>query len=152
MTDQEAEELFSQIARILRENELDWLATEIAAEAAEGRSAPKMLSVVERDMPLLDGRMQGSRRRVEFTHVIPLTSKEHVGVSIKALRSIVVSSAVVLDELTKTLANGVPYTVSFVSEADQPSVTISSEDARRLSTAGRHLEAHLNSIEAESAH
>lgn len=152
MTDEEGEELFLEINRILREGGLNWLAAEIEAEAAEGRPAPKMLSVFEEydsDAPSAGKMRRPTRRREEFTHVVPFTSKEKLEISIEALRAIVLSAPAILEELKHTLTGGDHFTVSFVSETDQPRTTISDVQAAPLTAASAELRRLLDSLSTE---
>jgi hypothetical protein len=127
MTEEEAEEAFLKINSTLRERGLGWLADQIAGEAAEGQASTKMLSVQEyADAVAFDGPpSKPKKRRTEFTHVRPLTSKEKLGVSIKALRAIIVSSGKILPEVADTLGAAKGTTFSFVSDADTRSTTLS---------------------------
>ena len=152
MTEQDAEDLFNRINTILREHGLTWLAAEIAAEAAEGRASPKRLSVQEgfdpaflEEMPVRPAR----RKKTEFTHVRPLTSKEKMDVSIKALRAIVVSSGKILPEILRTLGDPHGGTISLVSETDSPSTVLSENEARQFSSAAIGLNEQLRTLSEE---
>jgi hypothetical protein len=151
MTDQEAEDLFHRINTILRNRGLTWLATQIAAEAAEGRASPKMLSVRE----YIDSRSSDempsrtARRKTEFTHVRELTSKEKVVVSIKALRAIVVSSGNLLPEILGRLNSPHGATISFVSETESPPTVLSERDASQFSSGVLGLDEQLRALDEE---
>jgi hypothetical protein len=151
MTEQEAESLFHHINSILREHGLAWLATEIAAEVAEGRASPKMLSVRDPVDILFSDEIPArpARRRTEFTHVRALTSREKMDVSIKALRAIVVSSGKILPEILQTLNAPHGATISFVSEADSPSTVLSETDARQFSLAAMRLNEEIGALSEE---
>ncbi len=96
MTEQEAEAHFSEIQHALIELGLEWLATEVAAEIAEGKIQSKILSVrsefesdEEGDVELVVSRSidvdPRPRRKAEFSHVIPFTAKEKLALLIKAI-------------------------------------------------------------------
>jgi hypothetical protein len=148
MTEQEAEDLFVRIDAMLRDRGLIWLASEIVGEAAEGRASPKMLTVQEHpDVLSLDEIAQRrTRRKTEFTHVRPLTSKEKVGVAINALRSIIASSASMLPEVMHTLNAADGMTISFVSKTDVPTIVVSQADASRYSSAAIELDRRLQAL------
>jgi hypothetical protein len=148
MTEQDAEELFQQINIILRNIGLTWLATQIAAEAAEGRASPKMVSVEEHiDTGLFDEMpTRPARRKTEFTHVRPLTSKEKVDVSITALRAIIVSSGKILPEVLGTLNAAHAATISFASETDSAPTVLTEIEASRVSRAVLGLDEQLRSL------
>src|SRR5262249_11076424 len=69
MTEQDAEDLFIRINTFLRERGLTWLATEIAAEAAEGKASPKMLAVQEHFETVFPDEIPSrpTRHKTEFT-------------------------------------------------------------------------------------
>src|SRR3954465_10200907 len=137
MTEEEAEEAFSRINTTLREYGLAWLADQIAGEAAEGRASTKILSVQEyADVPLVEGPVAKPRKRkTEFTHVRPLTSKEKLSVSVTALRAIIVSAGKILPEVAKTVETADRVTFSFVSDADTSSIRLPADQRPRISSA-----------------
>ena len=154
MTEEEAEALFVEINTILRKQGLAWLANEIAGEASEGRASPKMLSVHEHtDVSFLEDTVsRPTRRKTEFTHVRPLTSKEKIGVSIKALRAILVSSGKILPEIIHTINATDDATISFVAETDSSSTISSETEAARFSLAATVLDHQLRNLEQEVGH
>jgi hypothetical protein len=151
MTEEDAEELFNHINLILRNHQLIWLADQIATEAADGRASQKLLSVQDDfDTFVVDEiRPRFTRRRTEFTHVRPLTSKEKVDVSIKSLRSILVSSGQILPKVLETIVASPEVTFTFVSETDAPVTTLSEADAARFSAAATSLDGQLNVVVEE---
>jgi len=151
MTEQDAEDLFHRLNMILRDHGLAWLATQIAAEAAEGRASPKMLSVQEHfDSLFLDeAPARRARRKTEFTHVRPLTSKEKMDVSIKALRSVVVSSGTILPEILRTLIAPHGATISFVSETDTLPTILSEIESNQFASAVARLDELLRALSEE---
>jgi hypothetical protein len=150
MTEHDAEDLFIRINSILREHGLTWLANEIAAEAAEGKASPKMLAIQDFDPEFLEEMpVRPARRKTEFTHVRPLTSKEKMDVSIKALRAIIVSSGKMLPEILRTLDTPHGATISFVSEADIPPTILSEIEATRFSSATEELDEELEALSEE---
>jgi hypothetical protein len=150
MTEEEAEEAFSRINSTLREYGLAWLADQIAGEAAEGRASTKILSVQEYAEVTLDGPVTKPRkRRTEFTHVRPLTSKEKLGISIEALRAIVVSSGKILPNVADTLGAAKGASFSFVSDADTSSTTLSDRQRPLISSAAIVLEERLKALTHE---
>jgi hypothetical protein len=153
MTDEEAEALFQKINNILRRQGLPWLAAEIAGEAAEGQASPKMLSVQEyADNILFDETAaRQTRRKTEFTHVRALTPREKIGVSIKALRAIIVSSGKILPEVINTLNAPNGATISFVSETDIPPTVLSDSESRRFSLEVIRLDQELQALGKEAS-
>ena len=151
MTEQDAEDLFHQINTILRNHGLTWLATEIAAEAAEGRASPKMLSVQDHIDAVFSDELPArpARRKTEFTHVRALTSKEKMDVSIKALRAIVVSSGKILPEILRTLNAPHGPAISFVSEADASPTVLAEIEASHFSSAAIRLDEQLRALSEE---
>jgi len=151
MTEQDAEDLFHRINMILRDHGLAWLATEIAAEAAEGKATPKMLTIQEpiSRVFLDETPVRPTRRKTEFTHVRELRSKEKMDVSIKALRAIVVSSGKILPEVLQTLNAPHDATISFVSETDSPTTVLSETEARQFSSGAIRLDEQLTALSEE---
>jgi hypothetical protein len=151
MTEEEAEEAFSRINTTLREYGLAWLADQIAGEAAEGRASTKILSVQEyADVPLVEGPVAKPRKRkAEFTHVRPLTSKEKLNVSITALRAIIVSSGKILPDVSETLGAAEKATFSFVSDADTSSIRLPADQRPRISSAAIVLDERLQALTHE---
>jgi hypothetical protein len=150
MTEDEAEEAFSRINSTLREYGLAWLADQIAGEAAEGRASTKILSVQEYAELALDGPVAKPRKRkTEFTHVRPLTSKEKLSVSITALRAIIVSSGKILPTVADTLGAGKGVTFSFASDADTSSITLPAGQRPRISSAAIVLGERLQALTHE---
>jgi hypothetical protein len=149
MTEEEAEEAFSRINSTLRECGLAWLADQIAGEAAEGRASTKILSVQEYAEVTLDDLVAKPRKRkTEFTHVRPLTSKEKLSVSIMALRAIIVSSGKILPAVADTLgAKGATF--SFVSDAETSSITLPDYQRPLFSSAAIVLEERLQTLTHE---
>ena len=84
--------------------------------------------------------------KTEFTHVRPLTSKEKMDVSIKALRAIIVSSGKMLPEILRTLDTPPGATISFVSEADIPPTILSEIDSTKFSSAAEELDEELEAL------
>ena len=151
MTEDEAEEAFSRINFTLRESGLAWLADQIAGEAAEGRASTKILSVQEyAEKPLIEGSAAKPRKRkTEFTHVRPLTSKEKLNVSITALRAIIISSGKILPEVSRTLGAANRATFSFVSDADTSSIRLPADERPRISAAANVLDERLQALTHE---
>jgi hypothetical protein len=150
MTEDEAEEAFSRINSTLREYGLAWLADQIAGEAAEGRASTKILSVQEYAELSLEGPAARPRkRRTEFTHVRPLTSKEKLSVSITALRAIIVSSGKILPTVANTLGAGKAVTFSFASDADINLTTLPANQRPRISSAAIVLDERLQALKHE---
>jgi hypothetical protein len=151
MTEDEAEEAFSRINSTLRDSGLAWLADQISGEAAEGRASTKILSVQEYvEAPLVEGPVAKTRKRkTEFTHVRPLTSKEKLSVSITALRAIIVSSGKILPEVANTLEAANRATFSFVSDADTSSTRLPADQRPRISSAAIVLDERLQALTHE---
>jgi hypothetical protein len=151
MTEEDAEQLFNHINIMLRNNQLIWLADQIAAETADGRASQKLLSVQDDfDIFTIDETpSRSSRRRTEFTHVRPLTSKEKIDVSIKALRAIIVSSGQILPKILDTIDAPSETTVTFVSETDAPVTTLSDVEAAQFGAAAANLDGQLNVVGEE---
>ncbi|WP_426612230.1 hypothetical protein [Bradyrhizobium sp. McL0616] len=153
MTEDEAEEAFSRINSTLRENGLAWLADQIAGEAAEGRASTKILSVQEYAELALDGPVaKPKKRKTEFTHVRPLTSKEKLSVSITALRAILVSSGKILPAVSDTLGATNIATFSFASDADTSSTSLLAAQRPRISAAAIVLDERLQALMHEVDH
>jgi len=149
MTEDEADEAFLRINSTLRDSGLSWLADQIAGEAAEGRASTKILSVQEYvEGPLVEGPVVAKtrKRKTEFTHVRPLTSKEKLSVAITALRAIVVSSGKILPEVANTLEAANRATFSFVSDADTSSTRLPADQRPRISSAAIVLDERLQAL------
>jgi hypothetical protein len=149
MTDDEANELSATLTDILRSRGLSWLAEEIAGEIAEGKASRKMLTVQEYGDTSTEDISHRAKRRTEFTHVRALTPKEKIEVSLKALRAIVVSSAEILPEVTRTLDFPKAATISFVSETDAAPTVLHENDPGRFSSAARELDELLSRLDRE---
>lgn len=152
MTESEAEEFYQNLVTALRKQSLDWLATQIEMEVAEGKTTPKLLTVFESydgDLSVERDAAKGRSRRVEFAHVQPFTSQEKLEILIQAVRTIVVSSGKIFSELHMDQRLGAYQSISFVSEAGVESLELSSSQMIPMTAAADQLEQLLNKLDSE---
>jgi len=154
MTEFEAEELYRRLIHTLRAQRLDWLATQVEMEVVEGKMTPKLLTVFDQyegDVALEGESFKGRSRRVEFAHAQEFAPKEKLGILIQAIRTIVVSSGKIFDELQKHSRLGEYENISFVSEADVADFQISRPQIEPLRRASEDLDRLLEKLDLEVA-
>ena len=130
MRDEEAEEAYGELSKILRERQLGWLVDGVARQIAEGKTTEKTVSV-PRDFVLDDWdqpAVVGRRRSVptKFLTQEPFGPRERLRLLTDAVDHVLVASAYMAANIAASTRASV---IQFVEETPEEPITISTLSA-----------------------
>ena len=151
MTDEEATRTYDELVGILRGQDLDWLAQQVAREIAEGKSEITTLSAKEqRDWGPFSLERGSAKRAAEFTRSVPYSPKAKLLKLIESMETIVLSSAAIEQHVAHVVSQGQPFTIRFRSDdAEGPSYDISETDMSVTPPAAESLRSLLAGLREE---
>jgi hypothetical protein len=153
MTDEEANSVFDDLMRVLREKGLDWIADQVSREIAEGKSVVAILTPEQAPKlgPFSPSRPRKTRARAaEFTRVLPYDAKSKLLKLITSIETTVASSAAIVEHLAGFVSKGQPFDIIFRGdEMDESDYRISDHDLAVTVPAGQRLRYLLDELKNE---
>jgi hypothetical protein len=153
VTDEEANSVFDDLIRALREKDLGWIADQVSREIAEGRSVVAVLTPEQAPKlgPFSAGRPRKTRARAaEFTRVLPYDAKSKLLKLITSIETTVASSAAIIEHLAGLVSKGQPFDIIFrPDEPDKSGYKISDDDLSVTVPAGERLRHLLSELKNE---
>jgi hypothetical protein len=153
VTDEDANSVFDELIRALREKRLGWIADQVSREIAEGKSVIAMLTPESAPKlgPFSAGRPRKTRARAaEFTRVLPYDAKSKLLKLITSIETTVASSAAIIEHLAAFVSEGQPFDIIFRGDGpDESGYRISDDDLIVTVPAGERLRHFLSELKDE---
>jgi hypothetical protein len=151
VTDEEANSVFDDLMRALREKGLGWIADQVSREIAEGKSIVAMLTPEQAPKPGPFSRPRKTRARAaEFTRVLPYDAKSKLLKLITAIEATVASSAAIVEHLAGFVSGGQPFDIIFRGDVPEESdYRISDHDLLVTVPAGERQRNLLSELRSE---